>query len=111
MSTSVDYIEYVCGQVRGNYSIRYKKMFGEYLVYLNEKPTEKPVLLVCENCVFIKKLGEIESLMQGAEECFPYKGSKPHYILDMENCELVDKVIRILEEITPVPKKRVKKSN
>lgn len=107
MSTSVDYIEFVCGQVRGDYSIRYKKMFGEYLVYLNEKP----VLLVCEHCVFIKKLGEIESLMQGAEEGIPYKGSKPHYILDMENCELVDKVIRILEEITPVPKKRVKKSN
>ncbi len=71
MSTSVDYIEFVCGQVRGDYSIRYKKMFGEYLVYLNEKP----VLLVCENCVFIKKLGEIESLMQGAEEGIPYKAS------------------------------------
>lgn len=84
-----------------------QKNVWRVLVYLNEKP----VLLVCENCVFIKKLGKIESLMQGAEEGIPYKGSKPHYILDMENCELVDKVIRILEEITPVPKKRVKKSN
>lgn len=105
MATSVEYIEFVCSMVNNDYAVRYKKMFGEYLVYVNEKP----ILLVCENCVFIKQLDEVKELMQGADEGIPYKGSKPHYILDIENKELVDKVVEILERITPVPKKKVKK--
>ncbi len=38
MATSIDYIEYVCEQIRGVGEIRYKKMFGEYMVYVNDKP-------------------------------------------------------------------------
>lgn len=105
MATSVDYIEFVCGQIKGNYFVRYKKMFGEYMLYVNDKP----ILLVCDNCVFVKKLKEIEHLMIDAEQGVPYAGSKVHYILDMENCDLVCKVVSILEAITPLPKKRVKK--
>ncbi len=29
MATSLDYIEYVCEQIVGDYAVRYKKMFGE----------------------------------------------------------------------------------
>ena len=107
MATSVEYIEFVCEKICGNYDKRYKKMFGEYLVYVNEKP----IFTVCNNCVFIKKLKEIENLMEGAEEGFPYQGAKEHYILDIENKQLTDKIVEILVEVTPVPKKRVKKSN
>ena len=48
--------------------------------------------------------------MEGAEEGFPYQGAKEHYILDIENKQLTDKIVEILVEVTPVPKKRVKKS-
>jgi TfoX/Sxy family transcriptional regulator of competence genes len=36
VATSVDYIEYVCEQVRGTGNVRYKKMFGEYMVYVDD---------------------------------------------------------------------------
>ena len=36
MATSEDFIEFVCEQIRGDYSVRYKKMFGEYMVYVND---------------------------------------------------------------------------
>ena len=74
--------------------------------YLNEKP----VLLVCDNTVFVKKLPEVEPVMNefNAECGFPYDGAKEHFILDIENRELLDKVIPLLEKITPVPKKRKK---
>ncbi len=101
MATSIDYIEFVCEQVVG-YDVRYKKMFGEYMVYVNDKP----VLLVCDNTVYVKKLNEIASLMENSETGFPYEGAKEHYILDVENAELTGKVIKILEEITPLPKKK-----
>lgn len=75
------------------------------MVYVNDKP----VLLVCDNTVFVKKLPELKELMSGAECGVPYDGAKEHYILDIENRELTAKAVEILEQITPVPKKRTKK--
>ncbi len=106
MATSVDYIEFVCEQVRGAIrgagDIRYKKMFGEYMVYVNDKP----ILLVCDNTVYIKMLPELEELMEQAETGCPYEGAKEHYILDVEETELSRATIDILVEKTPVPKPR-----
>ena len=36
MATTVEYIEFVCEQARGAWDVRYKKMFGEYMVYVND---------------------------------------------------------------------------
>lgn len=105
MATSVDYIEFVCEQIRGTGDIRYKKMFGEYMVYVNDKP----VLLVCDNTVFVKKLDIIHEQMDGSETGYPYKGAKEHYMLDIENTELSRTVVDILESVTPIPKPKKKK--
>ena len=106
MATSLDYIEFVCEQISGIGEIRYRKMFGEYMVYVNDKP----VLLVCDNTVYIKKLPELESLMHAAECGVPYEGAKEHYILDIDNTEQAKEAASILGKITPLPKKKSKKS-
>ena len=105
MATPVEYAEFVCEQVRGFENVRYKKMFGDYMVYVNDKP----ILLVCDSTVYVKKLPQLDEVMRGAECGIPYDGSKEHYILDIENAELVEQVCKILEAITPLPKKRTKK--
>ena len=105
MATDLSYIEYVCEQIHGNYAIRYKKMFGEYIVYANDKP----VLLVCDNTVYVKKLNELSDIMQNADCGIPYDGTKEHYILDIDDSELFERVIAILEQVTPLPKKKSKK--
>ena len=105
MSTSVENIEFVCEQIRGTGFIRYKKMFGEYMVYVDEKP----VLLVCDHTVYVKKLEVIQELMAESEMGCPYQGAKEHYILDIEDQELSRSVIDILVPITPLPKPRKKK--
>lgn len=102
MATTADYIEFVCEQIRGNYSVRYKKMFGEYMVYANDKP----ILLVCDNCVFVKILPQTTAMLSNAQKGVPYGGAKEHYILDIEDAELVSRVIPLLESITPLPKKK-----
>lgn len=102
MATDIDYIEFVCEQARGTHEIRYKKMFGEYMVYANDKP----VLLVCDNTVYVKKLDALAALLANAECAIPYEGTKEHYILDVENRELLQEVIDVLERVTPLPKKR-----
>lgn len=102
MSTSQDYIEFVCEQISGVGEIRYKKMFGEYMVYVNDKP----IFLVCDNTVFVKMLDCVKEMMDDAPVGRPYEGAKPHYILDIENRDLVVRVAEALEKIVPVPKPR-----
>ena len=105
MATSQDFIQYVCDKINFDGKITYKKMFGEYMVYVNAKP----ILLVCDNTVMVKKVPELADLMKDAPDGIPYEGAKVHYILDIENRELVRSVIAVLEPITPLPKKRAKK--
>ena len=107
MATSKDYIEFVCEQLEGIENVTCRKMFGEYMVYVNAKP----LLIVCDNTVMVKKAPELAALMQDAPDAVPYEGAKVHYILDIENRELVRSVIAVLEPITPLPKKRVKKKD
>ena len=104
MATSIEFIEYVCEQVSGIGIVRYRKMFGEYMVYLNEKP----ILLVCDNTVYVKKFPELADLLREADCGSPYDGAKEHFVLDMENSNLADRVIAILEQVTPLPKKKRK---
>lgn len=105
MSTTLDYIEYVCGQIDGVGIVRHKKMFGEYMVYINDKP----ILLVCDNTVFVKILPCLDGLMANADKGFPYNGAKEHYILDIEDRELSREVVSVLEPVTAIPKPRKKK--
>ena len=47
-------------------------MFGEYTVYINYKP----IILLCENTVYVNKNKKIEDLMSESETAIPYKGAK-----------------------------------
>ena len=105
MATSVDYIEFVKEKVDKFGLIRTRKMFGEYMVYLNDKP----IITVCDNTVFVKILPELAAYLNDAERGFPYDGAKLHYILDIEDSELLSDVIPILEAVTPLPKPRKRK--
>jgi len=104
MATSLDFVEYVCEQIQGTGLIRYKKMFGEYMVYVNEKP----VLLVCDNTVYAKIRPVLGQLCAGCEKGFPYQGAKEHYVLDVDDGELLRQIIGVLEQVTPLPKPKEK---
>ena len=105
MASTQSFIEYVVEQIDGVGDTRYRKMFGEYMVYVNDKP----ILLVCDDTVYVKMRDEIKQLLQDAETGVPYDGAKEHYVLDIENRELAVDVVGILEPITPLPKPKKKK--
>ena len=79
-------------------------MFGEYMVYLNDKP----VIIVCDNVAFVKKLDNIKEMMQNADVGFPYKGAKEHYVLDIDNADFCKEIITKVEQVTPIPKSKKK---
>jgi TfoX/Sxy family transcriptional regulator of competence genes len=104
MASNVDFIKFVCEQINNVGVVSYKKMFGEYMVYVNDKP----ILLVCDNTVYVKMLDIIKEEMQGALVGVPYKGAKDHYVLDIDNAEFSQKIVSLLESVTEVPKSKKK---
>ena len=100
MATSEAYCSFVCEQLAGMGDVRRRKMFGEYMVYVNGKP----LLLVCDNTVFVKLLPQLAEVLADAKTALPYPGGRLHSILDIEDRALVQTVVGILDRITPLPK-------
>lgn len=109
MATTKDFIDYVCEQIQDVGNITNKKMFGEYMAYYNGKP----VLLVCDNTVFVKQLPQVLGLFNSyditPEIGIPYKGAKPYYVLDVDDADLAVDMVKLLEKILPMPKPKKKK--
>ena len=45
MASNIEFVEFVCSQLQELGHIRYRKMFGDYMIYVNEKT----VILLCDN--------------------------------------------------------------
>lgn len=104
MATSQDYLDFVLEQLPPLWSIRSRKMFGEYMVYLNDKP----ILMLCDNTVFVKKLPVLDEIMANSPCGCPYEGAKESYLLDIEDRDLTERVLTLAEAATSVPKPRKK---
>lgn len=110
MATNPDFIEFVVDQLRSVGDISYKKMFGEYMIYIGIKPA----ILVCDNTVFVKQIPEVAATFDKhgitPDAGFPYNGAREHYILDIENGDLATDIVRVLERALPVPKPKKPKA-
>jgi TfoX/Sxy family transcriptional regulator of competence genes len=92
-------------------AVHYKKMFGEYMVYVNDKP----ILLVCDDTIFVKPISEIAERFADVPMDYPYSpekypGVKKHYVVDVDDRELLCEIVGILEPIIPVPKPRKRRT-
>jgi hypothetical protein len=109
MATNKDFIGFAAEQVQSAGIISDKKMFGEYMLYCNGKP----IFLACDNTVYVKQLPEVLAIFEQfditPDSGTPYKGAKPHYILDIENQDLSVEMAKLLARILPFPKPKKKK--
>ena len=89
MACTVEIIEFVCMQLAEAGEVRSRKMFGDYMIYVNEKP----VVLACDNIAYVKVHPAIADLMTDAEKGFPYEGccyrqrTRPNNIFMSNNIE------------------------
>ena len=104
MASNPDFVAYICEQLDGLGAVRQRKMFGDYLIYLNDKP----ILTVCDDRAMIKMLPCLADLLAGRPVEPPYEGAKDHYLLDPDDRETLRQAVRLAEEVTPLPKKRNK---
>ena len=52
MACTEEYIQFVCSQLGDVGSTRAKKMFGDWMIYIDEKPAVR----VCDNICYVKML-------------------------------------------------------
>jgi TfoX/Sxy family transcriptional regulator of competence genes len=84
-----------------------KSMFGEYALYADGKP----VALICDDRLFVKRMAESLELEGRCELAPAYPGSKDHYLVPEEMIAGDRRLAGILlrmAEVLPFPKARRK---
>ena len=104
MPSDIGFVEYVCEQVRDVPGVSYRKMFGEYALYVGEKV----VALVCENQLFVKPTTAGRALLNTPREAPPYGGAKPYFAIGehLEDQEFMAQLLTVTEGELPAPKPR-----
>lgn len=107
MATNQNFVEYVAEQVGLGDRLTYKKMFGEYALYLDGKV----VAFACDNSLFVKPSQAAKNLVPNLPQQPPYPGAKNYPVAD----ELLDdaNVLRhlIVETALLMPLPKLKKSH
>lgn len=108
MATDLDFVVFVCEQIRGAGAIRHHKMFGEYAIYCDEKV----VALACDNQLFVRPTAAAAAVLGEYREGSPYPGAKLHVLIDtqLEESELLTELIRATAALTPLPKPKKPKT-
>lgn len=109
MSTDSDYIEYVHEQTGFGSRLTYKRMFGEYGLYLDGKV----VAFACDNSLLLKPTEAGRALLPMVTLGKPYPEAKDYYVLDefLDDTELLQRILQATADVLPAPKpKQAKKS-
>ncbi len=105
MASTLEFVQYVVDQLSAAGSVTYKKMFGEYGLYLDGKY----FACVCDNCLFVKITRAGKSMMPAHQTGLPYEGAKPMFLIEgLEDAVFLAKLARAtcLELPAPKPKRR-----
>ena len=105
MACTPEFVDFVVAQLADAGAVRVRKMFGDHLLYVDEKPA----VLLCDNVAYVKMHPALEAWMADAETGSPYPGAKLHYILDVEHRAEALRVVKILAEVLPLPRPRKKR--
>lgn len=106
MASSLEFVEYVCEQIRNAGEISYKKMFGEFGIYCDGKLIGS----ICDNQFFVKKTEEGQALLEDFVEAPPYPGAKPQFLMEsLEDHQLLSMLIKQTHDALPMPKPKKKK--
>lgn len=108
MASDEDFVRFLVEQMENAGVIRFRKMFGEYAIYCNEKV----IALVCDNKLFVKPTEGGRAFIGGVVEAPAYEGSKLYFFIEeqFENKEWLCDLIRITESELPAPKPKTKKT-
>ena len=102
MATDLEFRQFLADQMAGAGEISYRKMFGEYAVYLDGKV----VALVCDNQLFVKPTAAGRAFIGAPVEAPAYPGAKNSFLIEdaFEDRDWISELIRITARDLPAPK-------
>jgi TfoX/Sxy family transcriptional regulator of competence genes len=101
MASDLDFMEYITENVKNSGNIRFRKMFGEYCLYCDEKV----VALICDNKLFVKPTNAGREFIGNVTEGFAYPGAKPSFLIEdrVEDSDWLTELIKITANALPLP--------
>jgi TfoX/Sxy family transcriptional regulator of competence genes len=93
MATDQAFIEFLVDQMSDAGRITFRKIFGEYAIYCDDKV----VALVCDNQLCVESTEKGREYIGDVVESPPYPGGKPYYLIEdkFDDREWISELIRI----------------
>lgn len=102
MATDKNFIDYIAEQAQLGASLTFKRMFGEYGVYLDDKV----IAFVCDNSFFIKATPATSEITRVLPQRPPYPGAKPYPVVDelLDDADALKSLLLATVQDLPPPK-------
>ena len=102
MASEKGFVNFVIDQIDLETQITFKKMFGEYALYFDNKL----FALICDNKVYIKPTTAGKKYINNVVEAPPYPGAKPSFLIEekLEDRDWLQKLVIMTVEELPEPK-------
>lgn len=105
MATSLDTVHYIVDQAGLGRRLSFKKMFGEYALYVDDKV----VALICDDQLFLKPTAEGRGFLGTVVEAPPYPTAKNYFLLvsEPDDPERLSGALKVTAAALPVPKPKL----
>ena len=102
MATDADFVEYVHEQAGLGARLSYKRMFGEYALYLDGKV----VAFACDNSLLLKPTEPGRTALPSITLGKPYPEAKDYYVLDefLDDTDLLRRALQATADALPAPR-------
>jgi TfoX/Sxy family transcriptional regulator of competence genes len=108
MASNQDFVDYVFEQVNLGERLTFKRMFGEYALYVDSKV----VAFVCDNQLFVKPTAAGKQFVGDIAEAAPYPGAKLYFLVSerLEDRDFSRQLFLVTASELPMPKLKVKRA-
>lgn len=108
MASSVGTVQFICDQAGLGKRLTFRKMFGEYALYLDGKV----VALVCDDQLFLKPTPEGRAYLGDVSEAAPFPGAKNFFLLsaDLDDPDRLSEALRVTARALPEPRPKAVRS-
>lgn len=108
MPTDRDFVDYVAEQAQLGSSLSFKRMFGEYGVYLDGKI----IAFICDNSLFVKPTRATDRITQALPKRPPYPQARPYPVADelLDDSDALKSLLAQTAQDLPVPRPKKTKT-
>ncbi len=107
MPSTEDFTQFVADQLESAGDVRYKKMFGEYCLYIDDKV----FAFICDDKLFVKPTESARDYIGEPTLAPAYPGSKDYFLVEeqLEDSAWLVGLAKACWDELPAPKPRKKK--